>query len=257
MTPDSFSDGGSFFSLDTALERAEELVRQGAAVIDVGGESTRPGAREVPIEEELERVIPVVRALASRLSVPISIDTTKSEVARAALSVGASIVNDISGMMADPAMAELLASSGAGLVLMHMRGDPRTMQTRTEYQDLLSEVSVELANMVERAIRAGVDPEKIAVDPGIGFAKTAEHSLLLLRRIDVLLELGYPVLVGPSRKSFIGATCGAPVGERLPGTIAALTAAVLGGARIVRVHDVAEAAQAVAVADAIRNAAGD
>lgn len=254
VTPDSFSDGGAFLDPGRAAAHAELLVDRGASLIDVGGESTRPGAPEVSSREEAQRVIPVLREIGRRVSVPISIDTTKAAVARAALDAGATIVNDVSGMRLDPKMPRLVAASGAGVVLMHMRGRPRTMQSRTDYEDVVKDVLYELSSMVESAIEAGVEASRIVVDPGIGFAKTAAQSLLLLKRLDVLATLGRPILVGPSRKSFIGAVTGAPVENRLSGTIASVVAAVLGGARIVRVHDVPEAVQASAVADAIRTA---
>lgn len=250
LTPDSFSDGGRWRDVADALEAAESMVAAGAGILDVGGESTRPGAVPVPVEEEIRRVVPFVRG-ATALGVPVSVDTRKAPVARAALDAGATIVNDVSGLAFDPAMAGVVAESGAGLVLMHMRGTPADMADRATYVDLHREVAEELAASIRRAERAGVPTDAVVVDPGIGFAKTAEHSLALLGDLSTVRALGRPVLVGPSRKSFIGATTGAPADERLPGTLAACVAAYLQGARIFRVHDVGPAVQALAVAAAV------
>ncbi len=253
-TPDSFSDGGRFLATDAAVARAERLVVDGADLVDVGGESTRPGAVEVPAGEELRRVLPVIERLRERgCAVPISIDTRKAEVARAALAAGADLVNDVSGL-ADPAMAEVVAASGAACVLMHMRGTPADMVSRAIYADVAGEVARELADALARAVRRGVPEGRVLLDPGIGFAKTAEQSLLLLHAIPRLRSLGRPLLVGPSRKSFIGWVTGAAVGDRLPGTLAAVAACVLAGAEFIRVHDVEPARQAARVAAAIRDA---
>ncbi len=254
VTPDSFFDGGRFLEPDAALERALRLGEEGADLLDVGGESTRPGARAVPAGEELRRVLPVLERLAARgFPVPISIDTGKAEVARAAVAAGAALVNDVGGL-ADPEMARAVADGGVAAVLMHRRGTPADMQSLASYRDLMAEVKAELGAALRRAVAAGVPPERTILDPGIGFAKTADQSLRLLARLPDLRQLGRPLLVGPSRKSFIGHVTGAPAAERLPGTLAAVAAAVLGGATFVRVHDVAAARQAARVAAAIRDA---
>jgi dihydropteroate synthase len=251
VTPDSFSDGGCFLDPAAAVACVEEMARAGADVIDVGGESTRPGSLSVTEAEERRRVIPVIEAAAARLSVPLSIDTTKLSVARTALAAGAEIVNDISGLRFEPGIATLAAEQGAGLVLMHIRGRPRTMQERIHYDDLLGEVAAELRASVEQALAAGCKREQLVVDPGIGFGKTAEHNLELLNRLDLLGELGLPLLVGPSRKSFIGATLGLAVEERLEATLASCVVALLRGARIFRVHEVMAARRALDMAAAI------
>lgn len=251
VTPDSFSDGGRFLGHPEALRRMEEMQAGGADIIDIGGESSRPGASPVTEEEELRRVMPAVEAAARHLDLPISIDTTKSGVARAALDAGAEVINDISGLRFDPGLAELAAESGAGLVLMHIRGEPRTMQRDIHYDDLMGEIVAELRGSTERALAAGCRAEQLVVDPGIGFGKTAEHNLAIINQLGDLLELGYPVLIGPSRKSFIGKTLGLEVGERLEATMAACVVALLRGARLFRVHDVMEARRALDMAEAI------
>ncbi|MGD2152599.1 MAG: dihydropteroate synthase [Gemmatimonadales bacterium] len=251
ITPDSFSDGGHFFGQDKALRRLEEMQTEGADIVDVGGESTRPGSDPVNGEEELRRVLPAIEAAAARLELPVSVDTTKSRVARAALDAGAEIINDISGLRFDPELAELAAASGAGLVLMHIRGEPRTMQRHVHYDDLVAEIVGELSESTERALGAGCRREQLVVDPGIGFGKTAEHNLAIINELDRVGELGYPVLIGPSRKSFIGKTLGLEVGERLEATIAACVVGLLRGARIFRVHDIREARRALDMAEAI------
>lgn len=251
VTPDSFSDGGRYLSPDAAISRAEEMVGEGADVLDIGGESTRPGASDVSEAEERARVLPVLEAVARRLDVPVSIDTTKAGVARAALDAGASIVNDISGLRFDPELADLAAERGAGLVLMHIRGQPRTMQENIHYDDLLGEITGELRESIEAARSRGCRPEQLVVDPGIGFGKTAEHNLILLNHLDRLSELGRPVMVGPSRKSFIGKVLGLEVEERLEGTIAACVLALARGAKVFRVHDVGQVRRALDLAFAI------
>ncbi len=256
VTPDSFSDGGRFLDPGAAVEQALRLASEGADLIDIGGESTRPGAPEVPEEEELRRVIPVISRLqASGFPVPVSIDTSKAAVAQAALDAGARVVNDVRAL-ADPAMARVVARAGVPVVLMHMRGTPRDMRERAGYADLLGEIRAELRAAMDRALAAGVGEDRIILDPGIGFAKTAEQSVEVLARLPELLSLDRPLLVGPSRKSFIGAITGAPSEERLPGTLAAVTAAVLGGATFLRVHDVAASRQAARVAAALRASGG-
>ena len=252
VTPDSFSDGGRFLDPDAAVEHALRLASEGADLVDVGGESTRPGAPPVTEEEELRRVIPVLERLArARFPVPVSIDTSKAAVARAALEAGAALVNDVRAL-ADPGMAQVVARAGAPVVLMHMRGTPRDMRDRARYADLVGEVRTELRAALDRAVEAGIREERVVLDPGIGFAKNAEQSVEVLARLPELLSLGRPLLVGPSRKSFIGTLTGAPPEERLPGTLAAVSAAVLGGATFIRVHDVAASRQAIRVAAALR-----
>jgi dihydropteroate synthase len=251
-TPDSFSDGGRFLDPAAAVARALRLAGEGADVVDVGGESTRPGSPPVGEAEELRRVLPVIEALRARgFPLPISVDTTKPAVARAALAAGADLVNDVS-CLADPDLARVAAAAAVPLVLMHTRGTPAEMASRAVYGDVIAEVGRELELALARAGAAGLARERVILDPGIGFAKTAEQSVELLARLPELRALGRPLLVGPSRKSFIGAVTGAPVAERLPGTLAAVTAAVLAGAEWLRVHDVAEARQAARLAAALR-----
>jgi dihydropteroate synthase len=254
VTPDSFSDGGQFFSLAGALAHAEQMIDEGADIIDIGGESTRPGSNFVSEEEELCRVIPVIERLAN-LSAPISIDTTKPEVARIALQAGAEIVNDVSGLRFEPAIAEVAATAKAGLVLMHSRGVPKDMQQLPPMKNALNEVAAGLHESVALARKSGIAPESIAIDPGIGFGKTVEQNLELIVGLDQLGHQfpGMPVLIGTSRKSFVGKLLnGAPAEERLHGTIATIVAAVLNGAHIVRVHEVKAAVEAIKIADAIR-----
>jgi dihydropteroate synthase len=253
VTPDSFSDGGLFLDAEAAIEHGRELAAQGAEILDVGGESTRPGAEAVGAEEELDRVRPVVEALTgdSGPGVQVSIDTSKAAVAAPALDAGAEIVNDVTALRADPDLAALCADRECGLVLMHMLGNPRTMQENPTYEDVVDDVKAFLAERVDAAITAGVAEERIWVDPGIGFGKTLEHNLELLRRLGELRDLGRPVVVGSSRKSFIGAITGREVEDRLGGTVASNVLAVLAGADVVRVHDVLELKQALDVAEAI------
>ena len=249
VTPDSFSDGGKYLDAEAAVAHGEELVRDGAAILDVGGESTRPGAVEVDEAEELRRVEPVVRALAGDATV--SIDTSKLAVAEAALSAGASIVNDVTAFRRDPEMAGLCAGREVGVVLMHMPGNPRTMQDDPSYEDVVDEVKAFLAERMEFAVEEGVDEERIWLDPGIGFGKTLEHNLELLRRLGELRELGRPLVIGTSRKSFIGRVDGSGVEDRIGGSVASAVLAAAEGADVLRVHDVAETAQALRVANAI------
>ncbi len=252
LTPDSFYDGGRYTTPERALARAEQMIAEGADILDIGGESTRPGAEPVPLDEEIRRTLPVIEALARRFEVALSIDTTKSEVARRALQAGAHIVNDISGMQFDPRMPEVVADAGALAILMHIKGTPQTMQQNPTYDDVVREVRDTLAQHAERAQRAGIPKEHLWLDPGIGFGKTLEHNLQLLRHLPDLKALGYPVLVGTSRKSFIGHILGGlPPEERLEGTLATLALAIAWGADAVRVHDVKEAVRAVRVADAL------
>jgi dihydropteroate synthase len=257
VTPDSFSDGGAFLDPAAAVERGCALEEAGADLLDVGGESTNPFRSEpVDAAEERRRVEPVLRALAKRVRVPIAVDTTKAEVAAAALDAGAEVVNDVSGLVRDPALGLLAAERGAGLVLMHMRGTPQTMRSLARYDDLLGEVLGELEQALARAAAAGVATDRICLDPGLGFAKEAVHSLELVRRLRELSQLGRPLLLGPSRKSFLGAATGRPVGERLHATVAASALCAANGAAIVRAHDVGEVRDALAVADAVRAAGG-
>jgi len=252
-TPNSFSDGGRFLDPAAAIAHALRLAGEGADLVDLGGESTRPGAPPVPEDEEIRRVIPVIEGLRARgFALPISIDTMKAAVASAALAAGADLVNDVAGL-ADPALARVVARTGVPVVVMHMRGTPADMQSRASYGDVVAEVRAELAEALLRAETAGIAADRIILDPGIGFAKTAEQNLELLARLGEL-RLARPLLVGPSRKSFIGKVTGAAVEDRLPGTLAALTVAVLAGAEFLRVHDVAAARQAALVAAAIRDA---
>lgn len=240
ITPDSFSDGGSYTSIDQALKRAAEMVDQGADIIDIGGESTRPGAPTVSVDEELGRVIPVIEHIAGQLDVPLSIDTWKSRVAEAAVDAGAEIINDISGFAFDPAMAGIAARSKAGVVLMHTRGKPDEMQRNTAYADLPGEVIDELRSAMDRAVGAGVAMERVVLDPGIGFAKNAADNMELLRRLAEFHCLGRPILIGTSRKAFIGKVLGKESAQdRLHGTSATVAMAVMNGASILRVHDVA------------------
>jgi dihydropteroate synthase len=251
VTPDSFSDGGQFNSLAAAVPQAKALAAAGMDILDLGGQSTRPQAVEVSLETELDRVIPVIEAVRSQgLDVPISIDTTRAEVAARAIAAGADLVNDVSGAMADPEMLPIVARLGVPIILMHRRGNPRTMQQLTQYQDLVTEVYDFLADRAQAAIAAGV--RAIAVDPGIGFAKTATQSLQLLQLLSRFQNLGYPILVGPSRKSFIGQILDQPdPKQRVWGTAAACCGAIAGGADILRVHDGAEMRDVCRVADAL------
>ncbi|MFA5389417.1 MAG: dihydropteroate synthase [Candidatus Omnitrophota bacterium] len=251
VTPDSFSGDGIYQDADKALERAEKLVEDGADIIDIGGESTRPGAEPVSAEEEIKRTIPVIKELSRRIKIPISIDTAKSEVARRALENGASIVNDITGFGWDEKIIDAVREFRAKVVVMHIKGEPRTMQDDPKYADLISEIKEKLRGAVEKAIAGGIKKKDIIIDPGIGFGKTLEHNLKILDRLFEFRELGLPVLVGPSRKSFIGKITGAGSDKRIFGTAASAAIAIRNGADIVRVHDVKEIKQAVLVADAI------
>jgi len=250
VTPDSFSDGGLFLDPEAAIAHGRELVAAGAEILDVGGESTRPGAEVVSEEEELRRVVPVIRGLRD-LDCELSVDTSKAPVAAAALDAGAAIVNDVTALRGDPEMAGLCAERGATVVLMHMLGDPRTMQDDPRYEDVVAEVGTFLAERLEAAVAAGIAEERIWLDPGIGFGKTAEHNMELLRRLGELRALGRPLVIGTSRKSFIGRLDGSGAGERLGGTIASSVLAAVEGAEVLRVHDVAEVRQALTVAMAI------
>jgi dihydropteroate synthase len=254
VTPDSFSDGGLWFDEKDAIAHGREMIEQGAAIIDVGGESTRPGAVPVPAAEELRRLLPVVQALAASSNVPISIDTRKPDVAARAIEAGASIINDTAGEEADPRMDGVVLESGAAIVVMHSRGTPATMKSLTDYSDVVDDVTAWLDERARALVAAGVSPESIALDPGIGFAKSPDQSLLLLNRLEDILAIGYPVVVGTSRKSFIGATLDLPENRRLEGTAASVAWAVAKGANIVRVHDIQAMERVVRMTEAIKDA---
>lgn len=254
MTPDSFSDGGLFLDAERAVEHGRKLAAEGADVLDVGGESTRPGAEAVGEREELERVAPVIEGLAAQPA-QISVDTSKLAVAEAALDSGASIVNDVTALRADPGLAGLCADRDAEMVLMHMQGSPRTMQENPTYDDVVADVKTFLEERMRFAVAEGVPEERIWLDPGIGFGKTVEHNLELLRRLRELTELGRPLVVGTSRKSFIGKISGAEVDQRLGGTVASCALAFANGAAMLRVHDVREVREGMQVAAAILAAA--
>lgn len=251
VTPDSFSDGGRFLAPEDALAHGLTLVREGAAILDVGGESTRPGSEAVPAEEELRRVLPVVEALAGRVGVPVSVDTTKAEVARRALLAGAGFVNDVTALRGDAAMAEVVAEAGCPVCLMHMSGQPKTMQDDPHYEDVVDEVLRFLEARMAFALSRGIREEQILVDPGIGFGKSVEHNLTLLRHLDRLAGLGRPVLLGASRKRFLGVILGADPGQRMIGSVATTVAGLLAGAHVFRVHDVKPNFEALRVGLAI------
>ena len=252
ITPDSFSDGNHFISPRNAVDRALEMVDQGADLIDIGGESTRPGAHPVPAEDELARILPVIEGLSGRIPCPISVDTWKSAVAGPALAAGAEVINDISGLTFDPMLARTITRSGAGVVLMHTSGTPQSMQSKTDYNDLIGDVLESLNCSTERAIEAGISRYSIAIDPGIGFGKDAAQNLEILRRLNEFSSIGYPLLIGTSRKSFIGDTLRRKTVERLHGTSATVALAVANGAHIIRVHDVNEMRDVADMAHAIR-----
>lgn len=251
VTPDSFSDGGLFAKVEAAVEHAENMVAQGAHIIDVGGESSRPGADTVSVEAEKARVLPVIERLVGTVEVPISIDTYKSSVARDALSIGACIVNDITALRGDPDMASVVAEAGAPVILMHMKGTPKDMQLDPHYDSLISEVTSFFRTRIQAAIDAGISQNQIIIDPGIGFGKTVAHNLEIIRRLREFKSLGKPILIGTSRKSFIGKVLGLSTDDRLEGTAASIAVAIANGADIVRVHDVKEAARVVRMTDAI------
>lgn len=251
VTPDSFSDGGRYLDVQQAVAHAKSMVAEGATLIDIGGESSRPGASPVSIDEESARVIPVIHAIVGAVDVLISADTHKSEVARQALEAGAHLINDITALRGDPAMASVVAEMEAGLILMHMKGTPRTMQKDPQYTDVVEEVGASLQKSIETAEAAGVAAERIIIDPGIGFGKTAEHNIELLKRLTELRSLNKPLLIGTSRKSFIGTVLGLPVTERVEGTAATVCWAIAHGADIVRVHDVKANVRAAEMTDAL------
>ncbi len=254
VTPDSFSDGGLFLDPETAIKHGLHLAEEGADILDVGGESTRPGADPVDADTETRRVVPVIEGLARQTPTPISVDTTKAEVARAALDAGASIINDVSAGRFDPPILDLAAERGVPVVLMHMLGDPRTMQQDPTYDDVVGEIATFLADRADAAVAAGVSRARILIDPGFGFGKTREHNLILLRRLRELTSLGTPVVAGTSRKSFIGLTLDVPVEERLEGTAATVAVAVMNGAAVVRVHDAGPMRRVASMVDAVTRA---
>jgi dihydropteroate synthase len=255
VTPDSFSDGGRFAAAEAAVAHALELVRQGADLLDVGGESSRPGAHPVAVDEELARVLPVVRALARAADVPLSVDTTKAVVARRCLEAGAHVVNDVTALRGDPDMAAVVREFGAGVILMHMQGTPATMQAAPAYGDVVAEVGNFLEARLQAAVEEGIRAEQVVLDPGIGFGKTAEHNLRLLARLEGLRRGGRPVCLGVSNKGFLGAVTGRPLGERLAGSLAlACFALARGGAQVLRVHDVAPTRDAVLLWQAVAGA---
>ena len=251
VTPDSFSDGGDWLNPDRAVRRARAMVREGAHLIDVGGESTRPGARPVSADEEIRRVIPVIERLA-RENILVSIDTSKARVAEAAFRAGAKILNDITALRGDPGMARAAARAGVAVILMHMKGSPRTMQRNPEYGDVVNEIMTFFREILRNAWRAGISRDKIILDPGIGFGKSPEHNLEILRRLDEFRSLGRPLAIGTSRKSFIGRALGRRVDDRASGTAATVAAAILRGVGVVRVHDVREMSDVARMTDLLR-----
>jgi dihydropteroate synthase len=251
VTPDSFSDGGRYLGVEQAIAHGQKLVEDGADFIDVGGESTRPGSDPVSMEEEIQRVVPVIESLAKIINVPISIDTCKSEVAKAALQAGAVIVNDISAMTFDPNMVKVVAEHKVSVVLMHIKGTPKTMQVNPTYKNVTEEVKQFLQERAETAVKAGI--EQIIIDPGIGFGKLFEHNIQLLKELKILTSLGYPLLAGVSKKSFLKTILNLPPSERMEGTAAAVTVSILNGANIVRVHDIKEMKRVAMVSDALKS----
>ncbi|NQT06246.1 MAG: dihydropteroate synthase [Candidatus Omnitrophica bacterium] len=250
-TPDSFSDGGKYFSKEDAIEHAIYMAQNGADIIDIGGESTRPGSLAVTESEELKRVIPVIDVLSKKIEIPISIDTSKASVADAALRSGASMVNDITGLKGDPRMAECIATRGVPVVIMHMQGTPKTMQVSPKYDDLIVEIIEDLRTTIEITRKAGIDKGHIIIDPGIGFGKRLEDNLKIIKELYRFKSLGLPILIGTSRKSFIGQVLGAGVDDRMMGTACSIALAITNGANIVRVHDVKEMRDVISMADSI------
>ncbi|TLY40694.1 MAG: dihydropteroate synthase [Nitrospirae bacterium] len=253
VTPDSFSDGGRYLSVEAAVARAEQIEAEGADLLDLGGESSRPGSQPVPLDVELARVLPVLTALAGRIRIPISVDTTKAEVARRALDAGAAIINDVSALRNDPDMADVVAKAQAGLILMHMQGIPATMQDHPAYAAVVEEVYDFLRSRLEAAVADGIEVERIAVDPGFGFGKTLDHNVALLGGLPALRGLDRPIVIGPSRKSFVGAMLRRPVEEREWGTAAAVAVGVFQGAHVVRVHSVRQMKDVAGVAQSLRD----
>lgn len=258
VTPDSFSDGGRYFDKSIAVKRAYEMVEEGADIIDIGGESTRPGSEPVTLEEEISRTIPVIEALAKNIKVPISIDTYKAEVAKRALNAGASIVNDISGLRFDPEMPKVVSQYKVPVIIMHIKGTPKNMQVNPIYEALIPEIMDYFRESIRLAVKSGIAEDKIIIDPGIGFGKTFDHNLEIIKNLREFILLEKPLLVGVSRKAFIGKILGdAPASERLEGTAAAVAISILNGANIIRVHDVKEMKRVALVADAVKRMSVD
>jgi dihydropteroate synthase len=253
VTPDSFSDGGRYVNPDAAVAHALSMVEQGADVLDIGAESTKPGAVPIDEEEERRRLIPIVRAICRQTTIPVSIDTTKASIAQQALDVGAALINDVSALRFDARMGDVVAKSGAGMILMHMQGNPQTMQDAAQYTNVVEEVRAFLKTRLDAAKEAGIHPDSILLDPGIGFGKNCQHNVALLDRLDAFHTLGRPLVVGVSRKAFIGKILGRPIDERLMGTAGAVAVAVMKGARMVRVHDVAPIRDVVKMIEAIQS----
>ena len=251
VTPDSFSDGGKYANVEAAVMRAKQMVADGADIIDIGGESSRPGAEPITANEECRRVIPVVQALAEQFQIPISVDTYKAKVAREALSAGACVINDITALHGDPNMCQIVADAQAGVILMHMQGVPATMQKTPTYQNVVAEVHAWLTEVASQAVDRGIDSSRIMIDPGIGFGKTFDHNLEILRHLMQFRGIGYPMLVGVSRKKFIGRILDLPVHQREEGTVATVAWSIINGANVVRVHDVAKMKQVAQVIDTI------
>ena len=251
VTPDSFSDGGHYLTINSSVECARRMAEEGADIIDIGGESSRPGAEPVPLEVELERVIPVIKKLSDKIDILISIDTYKAKVAKEALKAGASIINDISGLRFDPMMAKIAAEAGCPVIIMHMKGTPRDMQRRPAYKDVVKEITAFFKERIAFAVKNGIKRNKIIIDPGIGFGKTVRHNLEIIKRLKEFRKLGVPILIGPSRKSFIGRILNEPVDKRLEGTAAVVAISIANGANIVRVHDVKAMADVAKITDAI------
>jgi len=254
VTPDSFSDGGKYYNLDNAIEYALELANQGVDIIDVGGESTRPGAKAISLNDEINRVIPVIKGIRSVSSIPISIDTYKSEVAQKALDSGANIINDISGLNFDSKMIDIVKEYNVPLVIMHIKGTPMNMQVNPHYDNIIDEIISYFEKRINLCLDYGIPKTHIILDPGIGFGKQLNDNFILIRKLNLFAELGYPILIGPSRKSFIGLTLDLPVNDRLEGTSAVITASIMNGARIIRVHDVLEMKRVQIISDKIRGA---
>ena len=254
VTPDSFSDAGKYFNLDKAVEYSLGLINQGVDIIDIGGESTRPGADEISINDELKRVIPVIEGIRSNSSIPISIDTYKSEVAKEALNSGANMVNDISGLNFDSKMIDVVKDYNIPIVIMHIKGTPKNMQINPTYDNIIKEIITYFKTQINLCLDYGIPKSHIILDPGIGFGKLKNHNFLLIKELKTFANLGYPILIGPSRKSFIGLTLDLPVEERLEGTAAAITASIINGARIVRVHDVLQMKRVQIISDKIKGA---
>jgi dihydropteroate synthase len=253
LTPDSFSDGGSYTDVDSAIERAKKMVEEGVDIIDVGAESTRPGAVYIEEEEELRRILPVVERLVSEIDVPISIDTYKSRIAEECIQAGAHIINDIKGLKGDPNMAKIIAEYGVSVIIMHIQGTPENMQKNPEYDNIIEDIKESLGESVEIAIKAGISPKNIILDPGIGFGKTFRDNLEIIKKLCEFKKLEYPILIGASRKGFIGEILGTPPLDRLEGNLAVAVISAYNGASIIRVHEVKETVRALKMTDAVKN----